>query len=352
MKVLIAAGSSGGHIYPAIAAAFKIKELSPGAEIFFLGSKKGLDIKILKNEGYRFDTISADRSIFRDLISVFMILRRFRPDVVVGFGGYVSFPALVLAKTMGVSTFIHEQNLIPGMANKVLSGISDAVGVSFKETKKYFLRKSRIRETGNPVRASLVRLNKNEALRRLDLDEQRFTIFVMGGSQGAHFINDAVIDTLKNMSGAERGYYQFIHLSGAKDFDFVKSSYESLNVKSRVFSFCDSMSGIYSAADLIISRAGASSIAEITFFGLPSILVPYPSAKVHQLENAKFLGDREAAIVVDQRSLSAGYLKQIMVSLLRDRQRLKLMAANAAGLSVPDAANRLAREIIDNAAKG
>lgn len=347
MKILIAAGSSGGHIFPAIATAFRLRELNSENEVFFVGSKKDLDSSILKNEGYKFGTVSSNKKIFDDLFASFSILKRFKPDIAVGFGGYVSFPALTMAKMMGIATLIHEQNIVPGMANRLLSNIVDRVGISFGETRNFFIRKARIKETGNPIRASLVKLKKPQALKIFNLDEQRFTILVMGGSQGAHFINDAVLETLKGMPEPQRNYFQFIHLSGLKDFEFVRASYETLGVKNRVFSFCDRMSEVYSASDLVISRAGATSIAEIAFFALPAILVPYPNTRVHQIENAKFLEERGAAIVIEQASLSTGYLSEVMLKLMRDRHRLKTIAENASRLSVPEASLKLAEEIIN-----
>lgn len=348
MKILIAAGSSGGHIFPAIATAFRLKELNSQNEIFFVGSNKALDGAILRNEGCPFGTISSDKNIFRDLFSSYSILKNFRPDIAVGFGGYVSFPMLAMAKLMGIATVIHEQNLVPGLANRMLSNIADSVGVSFKESKVFFLNKSKVKETGNPIRINLLKIKKDKAVKMFELDEQRFTVLVMGGSQGAHFINDAVLDALKKMSPEEKGYFQFIHLSGLKDFDFVKSSYGSLGIMHKVFSFCDRMSEVYSASDLIISRAGASSISEITFFGLPSILVPYPNPKIHQIENAKFLEGKNAAVVIEQGNLNGSYLKELVFNLMRDRFRLKQLAQNAAALSAPEAAERLAEEIIKN----
>lgn len=347
MKILIAAGSSGGHIFPAIATAFKLRELNVENEVFFVGSKKDLDVGILKNEGHGFDTISSNKEVLKDFILSFSILRRFRPDIAVGFGGYVSFPILAMARLMGISTIIHEQNLVPGLANKILSNIADRVAVSFKETRTFFIRKSRIEETGNPIRVNLVRLTKDKALKIFDLEEGKFTILVMGGSQGAHFINDVILEMLKGMSEQQRQYFQFIHLSGLKDFEYVKSGYNALGVKSRVFSFCDRMSEVYSASDLVISRAGATSIAEITFFGLPAILIPYPNMKVHQIDNARFLEEKGAAIVIEQTNLSSSYFKEHILNLVRDRHRLRLISENASKLAVPDAAHRLAKEIID-----
>ncbi|MDD5449853.1 MAG: undecaprenyldiphospho-muramoylpentapeptide beta-N-acetylglucosaminyltransferase [Candidatus Omnitrophica bacterium] len=347
MRIVIAAGSSGGHIFPAVATASRLRELDGGNKIFFIGSKKQMDQSILKNEGYEFGSLSSDKKILNDLFASFSILKRFKPDIAVGFGGYVSFPVLAMARLMGIATVIHEQNLVPGTANRFLSKFVDRIEISFGETRSFFLRKGKIRETGNPIRINLVKIKRQEAIKLFDLDEQRFTVLVMGGSQGAHFINDAVLEALKGIDGQKKDYFQIIHLSGIKDFEFVKKTYDALGIKGRVFSFCDRMSEVYSASDLVISRAGATSIAEIAFFALPAILVPYPNVKVHQIENARYLEKRRAAIVIEQDNLSAGYLREVMLKLMADRQRLKTIANNCSRLSVPDAASRLAGEIIN-----
>ena len=347
MKVLIAAGSSGGHIFPAIATTFRLKELNKSTEIRFVGSGKKLDGDIFKNEGYDYYTVSSKRRIFKDLFSAFFILRKFQPDIAVGFGGYVSFPVLIMAKLLGIPTMAHEQNLCPGLANRILSNLVDRVAVSFKETNNFFLRKSIIEETGNPLRANLVKLDKAKALERFGLNQGKFTMLVMGGSQGAHFVNEIVLEALNDMSDAQKGRLQVIHLSGIIDFEFVKARYESISVANKVFSFFDMMSQAYSACDLVISRAGATSIAELTFFGRPAILIPYPNAKVHQIDNARFMEENGAAIVIEQRHLSRERLKTALLGLMDDKDALKRMSETSSRLSKPDAAYRLAVEIFN-----
>lgn len=352
MRILIAAGSSGGHIFPAVATAFKLRELDAKNEVFFVGSSKELDIRLFRNEGYNFDTLSSNRHIFKDLFRAFLILRRFKPDIAVGFGGYLSFPVLTMAKALGIPTVVHEQNLIPGLANKVLANIVNKIAVSFRETAGNLplitkTKLSRVKETGNPIRVSLVRLDKNKMLETFCLDRWKFTILAMGGSQGAHFINDLMLDMLKDLDEAQRERLQVIHLSGLRDFEFVKSGYKALGVENRVFSFFDRMSEAYSAVDVVISRAGATSISEIIFFGLPAILIPYPNPKVHQVENARFLEKRGAAIVIEQGRVSKDYVKNIIIDLITNRDKLKLMSENSLKFSRPEAAHRLAEEILD-----
>ena len=352
MRLLIAAGSSGGHIFPAIATAFKLKESKKMRDVFFVGSNKELDTQIFKNGGYAFDTLSASRRIVSDFRASHSILKRVRPDIVVGFGGYVSLPVVMTARLLGIPTIIHEQNVVPGLANRILLHVADRVAVSFPPTPRLMRRSSRIRETGNPVRIDLVRAERGKTLARLGLDPSKFTLLVMGGSQGAHRINEAVLEMLSGSPGENRwGGVQVIHLSGMRDFDEVKTRYRSVPVGSAVFSFYDKMGEVYSAADLVISRAGATSIAEITFFGLASILIPYPDRKVHQLENARFMEGRGASRVILQEDLLAQRLEREVAGLLASPGRREAMADNAKKLARPDAAENIIEEIL-SLAKG
>ncbi|MCX5716091.1 MAG: undecaprenyldiphospho-muramoylpentapeptide beta-N-acetylglucosaminyltransferase [Candidatus Omnitrophica bacterium] len=346
MRVLIAAGSSGGHIFPAIAAAFKFKELDASGEVFFVGSAKKLDNEIFGREGVKYAPLSySKKQLFKDMISSFLILRKFKPDVAVGFGGYCSFPVLAMAKMMGLPTMVHEQNYVPGLANRVLSGFVDRVAVSFKETNGFLLRKGNISQIGNPIRINLVKLDKQKAREGLGLARDKFTILVMGGSQGARFINETVLRMLKGIDSVARNNMQVIHLSGMNEFESVKAVYEPLGISHRVFSFFDKMSIVYSAADIVVSRAGATSLAEITFFGLPSILIPYPTKKVHQAENAGVLGAGGAAVVASQGGLTPSGLWNMISGLMHCPDKLKQMSENAQKLARPNAAGDIAEEI-------
>jgi UDP-N-acetylglucosamine--N-acetylmuramyl-(pentapeptide) pyrophosphoryl-undecaprenol N-acetylglucosamine transferase len=219
--------------------------------------------------------------------------------------------------------------------------------VSFKETDRFLLRKKAIKETGNPIRTNLVRIDRNRALERFSLSRDKFTILVMGGSQGAHFINQIILETLEGMDEARKVRLQVIHLCGRLDLEFVNFRYKTINVQNRVFSFLDMMSDAYSACDLAISRAGATSIAELAFFGRPAVLVPYPNPKVHQAENAGFMETKGAAVVVEQSHLSKDRLKGIILDFMDDKDKLNEMSKRSLALSRPDAAHRLAMEILD-----
>lgn len=347
MKVLFAAGSSGGHIFPAIAAATELKNMDKAGDIRFVGGSRDIDREILGNAGYKYYSISSRNRIMKDLVSSFVILRKFRPDLAVGFGGYVSFPVLVTARILGIPTMVHEQNVFPGLANRMLSKFANKIAVSFIGSNNFFMRKKAVVETGNPLRPTLVKMGRAEALAKLGLDEKKFTILITGGSQGAHFINEAVLAALNGMDKVSLNAIQIIHLSGAGDYEMVAAGYKSLDVVSRVFSFFTLMDEAYSASDLVISRAGATTISELALFEKPAILIPYPSPKVHQLENARFLEKNGAAIVIEQAGFSNGRFTSVILDLITDRDRLRLMSEKARSLSRPDAAKRLAQEIVN-----
>lgn len=347
MKVLIAAGSSGGHIFPAIAAATALEDMDKAGEIRFVGGSRPIDREIFSKSGYYYYSISSRNRILNDLVSSFVILRKFRPDLAVGFGGYVSFPVLVTAKMLGIPTMVHEQNVFPGLANRLLSKIVDKIAVSFNGSNNFFVRKTGLIETGNPLRPALVKKGRQEVLAKLGLDDKKFTILVTGGSQGARFLNEAVTLALIGMDEALCGKVQLIHLAGAKDYEMVSSRYRSLNVAGKVYSFFSMMDEAYSAADLVISRAGATTISELALFGKPAILIPYPSQKVHQLENAKFMEKNGAAIVIEQHDFSLDRFRSVILDLVADRDKLRRMSEKAGLLSRPDAAEKLAREMIN-----
>ncbi len=345
-RIIIAAGSSGGHIFPAIATTVSLKELRGSSEVIFIGSGKKLDKEIFENNKCDYYSLSARRRILSDLKSAFLIVKKFKPDVVVGFGGYVSFPVLLTAKMLGIPTIVHEQNMFPGFANRILSNFVDKMAVTFEDTDSFILKKSIIEKTGNPLRPNLAKWEKAEAGGKLGLAKNKFCVLIMGGSQGASFINSAAADIFRGMDNAQKEKIQCIHLSGVKDFEFVKSGYDSAGVENRVFAFLDTMSHAYSAADLVISRAGATSISEITFFGKPCILIPYPGKKVHQLENAAFLEKNGAAAVIEQQGFCKDDLKNAIFDLINNPAKLKAMAENSSRLARPDASYRLAGEIL------
>lgn len=363
MRILIAAGGSGGHIFPAIALARTLKDKYGNIDIKFVGSDKALDKRIFEKEGFNFSLLSANKlphkaslgavifftKLLFDVIKSFFVVISYRPDVVVGFGGYIACPVIFVSYIFRIPTVAHEQNVAPGRANAILFRLVNRIAISFDGTKKFLgadLKKAVF--TGNPIRQKLFRDDKELGITRFGLDENKFTILVIGGSQGAHFLNHTFIRALSSLREDLKSSLQVIHITGLKDYEWAIKSYEDLGaVEHRVYSFIDRIEEAYSASDLVVTRSGASAIFEIAFFGRPMILIPYPFAMSHQKENARVFVETGAAVEIDEHDLSDEMFKNTISSLVSDRDRLKSMAEAAKRLSVPEASNNLAREVLN-----
>ncbi|MDE2179730.1 MAG: undecaprenyldiphospho-muramoylpentapeptide beta-N-acetylglucosaminyltransferase [candidate division NC10 bacterium] len=355
MKAIIAGGGTGGHLFPAIALAEELRSRMADLPLLFVGVEGGVEASVLATRGWDFEGIRASglqgkRFLSRlrsltlipsGLIRSLSILRQFRPDVVVGFGGYAS-AAIVLSGVLArVPTVIHEQNALPGLANRWLGKIVDRVAVAFDGASDCF-PKSKVRVTGNPVRAELFGVNRAEAVTRLDLDPDRLTILIFGGSQGAHRLNQALMEALP-MLADERERIQFIHATGPRDLSSVRQGYDAGGYRAVVEPFFQAMAVAYAVADLCFCRAGAGTVAELCALGKPSVLVPFPfAANDHQRYNAEALVASGGARMVLDRDLSGATVAEIIRTFLRDRAGLEAMARRAKALAKPDAAIRLA----------
>jgi len=285
--------------------------------------------------------------LFFDTIKALFITASYRPDVVAGFGGYVSWPVILVARLLRISTIVHEQNVVPGRANKFLFRIADRIAVTFEETALFAGKEAdKVVVTGNPIRASAFRDDKSSGIRNLGLSPEKFTILVMGGSQGAHFLNETFVDAMSKFDPDAARSMQVIHLTGVKDYSRTKERYDCLGVKNRVFSFVDSIEDAYSASDLIVTRAGSSAIFEAALFGRPMMLVPYPFAGSHQAENARVFAEGGAAVVLEEKNLSAEIFKAKILELFNDKNRLSEMAKSMRRLSAPRASDNLAEEVL------
>lgn len=360
-KIMVAAGGSGGHIFPAIAFARKLNEKRKDIDILFLGGGKALDRKIFEAEHFKYYLLSSNKlpykvtlnififfvKLFADLIKSLIILVKYKPDVVVGFGGYVSWPAVFGAYFLGTKRMVHEQNVVPGRANKMLFNIADTICLTFDKTKRSLNRNmDKIVITGNPIRSSIRESDKAYALKKIGLDTGKFTILIMGGSQGSHSMNEIIIRSLQLLDICIKEKLQVIHLTGSKDYGWAADEYGSSGINSRVFSFIDNIEDAYSASDIIITRAGSSAVFEAALFGKPMILIPYPFAGAHQTENASVFAAAGAAIVLSENGLSGDVFIRELTALMADNDLLKKMSVAAHGLSVPDAAGRLADEAL------
>jgi UDP-N-acetylglucosamine--N-acetylmuramyl-(pentapeptide) pyrophosphoryl-undecaprenol N-acetylglucosamine transferase len=229
----------------------------------------------------------------------------------------------------------------------MLFRFADRIAISFKETKTYLSAyEEKVVFTGNPIRASLLKNDKRGGIKKFGLDPEKFTMLVMGGSQGAHNLNKAFLRALSEMDKSVRSSLQIIHITGVTDYGWAGGAYKELSVEHRVHSFLDSIEEAYSASDLIVTRSGASAIFEIAYYGKPMILIPYPFALSHQSENAGIFSKRGAAVQIEEKDLSSGIMKDKIEYLLKDRKKMSEMGENARRISVPDSSHSLAREVL------
>lgn len=356
-RVLVVTGASGGHIFPALSLIARLKDNPEGTAALLVLPKKHIKDEVISHNDISYlsvSTLSAKLS-FKNLAAAFgflksflqsiFILAEFRPAVVVGFGSLTSVPVVFWAWFFRIKTIIHEQNVLPGRANRLLAMCADKIAVSFPQTKgclKHYEEK--IIFTGNPIRRELRRCAKKEARDFFGFDQEKLTILVMGGSQGSHRINYAFLDALKDIKALSG--LQIIHLAGEEDYGLLKDRYGDLKAQVRLFSFLKEMQFAYSAADLAISRSGATTITELIYFALPAILIPYPFAWRHQLFNAKVLESCCAALVIEEEALGKAGLKEAITSLLNDPLRISLMHGAYKDISRPETDDLLAREAL------
>ena len=361
VKILIVCGGSGGHIFPAIALAQSLKDKNKDIDLLFVGSDAVLDKRIFEKEALRYYVLSSNKmpykpsfktaaflvKLFFDILKSFFILLKYSPDAVIGFGGYVSSPVIFAAFVLRIPGIVHEQNVVPGRSNKFLFRFADKIAISFEETKKYlgrFITKAVF--TGNPIRITLLKDDRAGNIRKSGLDLKKFTILIIGGSQGAHNLNKAFLGALAGIDDEKRSLLQVIHITGITDYVWVSQEYKELGIEHRVFSFVDNIEEAYSASDLVVTRSGASAIFEAAYFGRPMILVPYPFAMSHQSENAKVFAGNGAAIHIDEKDMTGDIMKDSIEGLLRNRAVLEEMAKKAKYLSVPDSSYNLAAEVL------
>jgi len=337
MKILVVAGASGGHIFPALGFLDSLKEQDKNIETLLILPKRNT-ISSLATIEYKvgYIAISSIKTglAFKNLIGIFnflkailqsiFILISFQPDIVVGFGSLACIPLVTCAWLFRIKTLIHEQNVLPGKANMFLAPFADRIAISFEESRHYlknYQHKTVI--TGNPLRKKLKRIEKNKALEFFKFREDKFTILVMGGSLGSSSINEGFQKAVSGM--LYKNNLQIIHISGANDYDSIKGGYKKLDINVRIFDFLDSMEYAYSASDLIISRSGALTITEIIFFKLPAILIPYPYAHRHQAANAQILAGMKSGVVLEDNELKTDVLKRTIEELILNPERIKIM---------------------------
>jgi len=354
VRVVITGGGTGGHLFPALAVRAALLQRHPAAEVLFVGAAAGVEAGILPRMGLSFRGLDAPRVKGRGrggqlrallglpgIVSQAMrILRAFSPRVVLGVGGYASFPSVVAARLLRIPAVIHEQNAYPGLANRWLGRIASAVAVSFGAAARFFPR-GRTTVTGNPVRPEIRPGDAAEARARLGLAPEPFTLLVFGGSQGAHRINLGMGEALPRLAGL-REQLQVLHATGAQDESRVRDAYRDAGWRARVEPFFEEMPAVYAAADFVIARAGASTVFELAALGKPALLVPYPfAANDHQRLNAEAMVGVGAAWILLDQYCDGPRLAATVQAALEKPDVLRAMGERARALARPDAAERI-----------
>jgi len=357
---VIAGGGTGGHLFPALAVGEVL--LGRGHELIIFISEKDIDALATKDRTeFQFEKLPSIGlpKLFSPAIFSFLkrfndslapcrrLYRKFQPHAVLGMGGFTSTAPILAGRLRKVPTFVHESNAIPGKANRLNARITDAVLLGFAACARYF-PKSRVQVTGTPIRKSLMRrVPRAEALAAFGLSPERKTLLVMGGSQGARGINEAAIKALPLLKEIP---LQVIHLTGPNDDQLAAANYRREEIPAHVAAFCHQMELAYSAADLALSRSGAASLSELSHFGIPSLLIPFPfAAENHQVLNAAIFAREGAAVVVEQGQVSVDTFAREIGALLRDDSRLQTMSRAARALAPENAAQNVA-DIVERAA--
>ncbi|UCD58231.1 MAG: undecaprenyldiphospho-muramoylpentapeptide beta-N-acetylglucosaminyltransferase [Candidatus Hydrogenedentota bacterium] len=357
MKVALAGGGTGGHVFPSIAIAEELRKRDPHLQLMYLGTSGSIEERVATEMMIPFRPIVVEGmpagNVFRKFRSVLSavvglsqslaILFRFRPNAVVGTGGYVSLPPILAASALRIPTIIHEQNCIPGRANRLGCRFADVVTIHFDKSRHHFPAVAP-RVVGNPIRSDFLPqrlevIDRGESRRKLGLNADKFTVLLLGGSRGAHSLNVAMVDALPHL---DPRCFQLVCMTGKEDYREVRAACERAGIPAAVFRFIDDMVTAYTAADLVISRAGASTLAEITAVGIPAILVPYPHATGrHQELNARVLVEEGAAEMIMNGELRGDMLAEKICSLSRDEESLNHMRSRSKQLGKPDAAERV-----------
>ncbi|TAL23807.1 MAG: undecaprenyldiphospho-muramoylpentapeptide beta-N-acetylglucosaminyltransferase [Nitrospirae bacterium] len=368
MRVIIAGGGTGGHLFPGLAIAEELKRRDEKAEVIFVGTEHGIEARIIPREGYPIKFLRAEGMVgvsilrkFRALLKMFLsiadsysIIRTVRPDIVIGVGGYASVGPVLTAFLASIPTMIVEQNSVPGLANKTLGKFAGAVGVTYQESIPFFPN-TKTFLTGNPIRLRILKGSKDAAYNIFSLERDKFTIFIFGGSSGAKSINRAMVDAFNHIQDLKEDV-QFLHQTGERDYEYVRESYRKWGFKGTVAPFIYQMAEAYAVADIVISRAGATTLAELTAIGKPAILIPYPYAAGHHQElNAGKLLEMKAARMILDHELRGDVLAENIRGLYVNKELRLEMERHSRTVGRPDAAQRIvdiAMSLIKQSAAG
>ncbi len=354
MKVIMTGGGTGGHIYPAIAIADEIKSRHPDAEIIFVGTERGMEKDIVPKAGYpvKFITVSGLnrknpikliktlKDLNHGLHEAKQIIKEFKPDLVIGTGGYVCGPVMKTAAGMGIKTYIHEQNAFPGLTNKLLSRGAERVFVAFDDAKKYFKTKKEPVTVGNPVRHAFTEVDRQAARESLGVKEDEFMVLSFGGSLGAQRINDEMTVAAERLR--DRAGLRIFFVTGRRYYSSIMENADKTNARVTYLQYIDDMPKYLNACDLAITRSGALTVSEITACGRASVMIPSPYVtNNHQYYNAKVVADRGGAILIEEKDLTNGEVADEIEQLMNDRQILEKMEKASAALGTVTSAGKI-----------
>lgn len=366
MRVLITGGGTGGHINPALAIAQKVRNENPSNEILYVGTKEGLERELVPKAGFDFKYVTAKylrrkisfenvKTLFASIKGVMeaaKIINEFKPDIVVGTGGYVCGPVVLAASLKKIPTMIHEQNVFPGITNKMLSKFVDVIGISFAEAERYFPEESRKKLVlvGNPVRKDILTADRRKSRTKLNLRPDVTLIYSFGGSGGQLSLNEAIIDVIKKYNGQKN--IKIIHVTGKKLFasfmDEIKKENIILENNIEILDYMYDAATALSASDIVIGSAGAITIAEITVTGVPSILIPKTyTAENHQEYNARALEKEGASRVILERDLDGSALIKEIEEIIDNKNVLKTMSLNSKRMGNTDVENKIYESMLN-----
>ncbi|NLJ78245.1 MAG: undecaprenyldiphospho-muramoylpentapeptide beta-N-acetylglucosaminyltransferase [Tissierellia bacterium] len=364
MRYLITGGGTGGHIYPALAIAKEIENRHRDAEILYVGTAKGLESELVPREGLDFKAIRVrgmPRKIGKDMLLAIKelalgindarrIIKEYRPDIVIGTGGYVCGPVVYIASRRGIPTVIHEQNAFPGVTNKILSRFVDRTLITFEESRGYFKHPERVLVTGNPIRGDLMEVDRDKAYMELEISRNIPVVLSFGGSGGQRSLNEAMLHVIE--MNATKHNMQIIHVTGNRFYDEFMQDIELMGIELgkniRIMPYFYDMPKGLNIADLIITSAGAITLAEVSAIGIPSILIPKGyTAENHQEYNARAFEDEGAAHLILEADLTGENLNESIYEIIYDREKLSSMARNSRRMGRLDAAEEIV-DIIDD----
>lgn len=358
MRLLLCGGGTAGHINPAIAVAEELTDTNPDSEILFVGREGGSENSIITKAGFKLCTIKIQgikRSLslsnlkrIKNAITAIeqakKVIKEFMPDVILGTGGYVCWPLIIAGKRMGIPTAIHESNITPGLTTKLLSKKCDLVFLNHDETKIHLNKKAKTKTVGNPLRKDFKKTSREDARKKLKINETDLLILSFGGSIGAEKMNDVIIDVIKKYSSKDKNI-KHIHAAGKRYFTKIKEEKNKYD-GCKILPFIDDMPMLMNAADIVICRCGAMTLSEICEVGVASILIPSPNVTAnHQYENGMHLKEKGGAILIEEKNLSTDALIRAINSIKSEKNGRKTRAKSLKALTTPDSAKTIVLDL-------